>query len=403
MGTIGVEEFRAEARRWLEVNAEPRPVATARATTAWGEGSDAVAVFPGVDPEDERRRVAAASAWQTVKFKEGFGAIAWDPAYGGRGLSGRHERAFRDEESRFAVPAPTEIHAVTLGLVAPTILNHGSDELKAAFITRFLSGEFLACQLFSEPGAGSDLASLTCSAVRDGDDWLLTGQKVWTSGARVSQIGEAICRTDPSADKHQGMTAFLVPLDAPGIEIRPIRQMTGGASFNEVFLDQVRVPDANRLGAVGEGWRVALTTLALERGSSMHTTPGGSYRRLHQLVQHLGADTDPIIRQRLATIYTYNRLLDYTNRRIVAATKAGHAPGPESSIRKLAWLRSLGAIGELAATVLGPRICADTGEWGTYAWGEHLLGAPGYRIAGGSDEVQRNIIAERVLGLPREP
>jgi acyl-CoA dehydrogenase len=198
------------------------------------------------------------------------------------------------------------------------------------------------------------------------------------------------------------MTAYLVPLDAPGIEIRPIRQMTGGSSFNEVFLTDVRVPDRYRIGAPGEGWRVALTTLGFERSTSQHAAPGGSFRRLLQLARHLGLTADPIVRQELVKAYTLTRVLDYTNQRMSSAARAGGPPGPEGSIRKLAWVRSLTYTGDVATRLLGARIAADTGEWGTYAWSQHVLGAPGYHIAGGSDEIQRNIIAERVLRLPRD-
>jgi alkylation response protein AidB-like acyl-CoA dehydrogenase len=229
---------------------------------------------------------------------------------------------------------------------------------------------------------------------------VLNGQKVWTSGAQFASIGEAICRTDRTVPKHEGMTAFIVPMDAPGVEVRPIRQMTGGSSFNEVFLNDVRIPDANRLGGEGEGWRVALTTLGFERASSQHARPGGSFRRVLDLARHLGCTDDPIIRQELARAYIGSKLIKYTGLRVQAATRSGQRPGPEGSIRKLLWVQNLTRLGELAAQILGPRITADTGEWGTYAWAAHLLGAPGYHIAGGSDEIQRNIIGERVLGLP---
>jgi alkylation response protein AidB-like acyl-CoA dehydrogenase len=398
-----LEEFRADARAWLAVHAEPRSV-NGRSERGWGVGSDSVAVFPTVDPVEERRRCQEASAWQRLKYDAGYGAISWPEEFGGRGLPGPYERAFRAEERRFATPEPGELFSVTIGLVAPTIRVHGSESLQRRFIPPLLRTDLLACQLFSEPGAGSDLASLSCRAERDGDGWVLSGQKVWTSGATVAQFGEAICRTDSTAAKHHGMTAFLVPLDAPGVEVRPIRQMTGGASFNEVFLSDVRIADDLRLGEVGEGWRVALTTLGFERnGGSQHGSPGGSFRRLRALAEHLDLAGDPVVRQELAAVYANTRILGFLNERVRGAVRAGQGVGPEGSIRKLLWTQTLTRTGETAARLLGPRILADTGEWGTYAWTEHLLGAPGYRIAGGSDEIQRSIIAERVLGLPREP
>lgn len=394
--------FREEAREWLAFRLEPRPKRDV-AVQEWGVGSDSVEVFPSIDAEAEAASVRAAAAWQAEKYDAGYGAITWDPMFGGRGFPSAYERAFRSEERAFAVPAESELMAVTLGLIAPTIRRHGSVELCAEVIPSLLRADAIACQLFSEPGAGSDLASLSCFAERHGDHWILNGQKVWTSGAGVSTFGEAICRTDRTAAKHAGMTAFLVEMDAPGVEVRPIRQMTGGAAFNEVFLTNVKVPDRRRIGEVGEGWTVALTTLGFERGSSQHASPGGSFRRLLQLARHLECTADPLVRQELVEVYTLNRIVDYTNRRIGAAARAGETPGPEGSIRKLAWVRSLTRTGEVAARLLGPRVVADTGEWGTYAWSQHLLGAPGYRIAGGSDEIQRNIIAEKVLGLPRDP
>ena len=399
-----LERFRAEARAWLKRNAEPKPAGDGDRHQPWGHGSDSVAVFPTASPTEERARVKAASEWQRLKFDAGYGAITWPEQYGGAGLPSAFERAFRAEEQRFATPEPTELFPVTIGLVAPTVAVHGTEEQRRRFIRPLLRTDFLACQLFSEPGAGSDLASLSCRAERDGDGWVLAGQKVWSSGATLAHYGEAICRTDPGLPRHQGLTAFLVPLDADGVEVRPIRQMTGGASFNEVFLSDVRIPDDLRLGGVGQGWKVALTTLGYERsGGSQHGSPGGSFRRLLALAHHLGLTGDPVVRQELARIFTATRLLGFVNDRVRSAARAGQPPGPEGSIRKLAWTQNLTRTGELAARLLGPAIAADTGEWGTYAWTEHLLGAPGYRIAGGSDEIQRTIIAERVLGLPRSP
>jgi alkylation response protein AidB-like acyl-CoA dehydrogenase len=401
---VDLERFRAEARAWLERHAERKAVSEHGDDRPWGSGSDSVAVFPTCSPEDERVRVKAASEWQRLKFDAGYGALAWPEEYGGAGLSPAFERAFRAEERRFTTPEPTELFPVTIGLVAPTIASHGSEELKRRFIRPLLRTDLLACQLFSEPGAGSDLASLSCRAERDGDGWVLNGQKVWSSGAGLAQFGEAICRTDAALPRHQGLTAFLVPLDGGGVEVRPIRQMTGGASFNEVFLTDVRIPDDLRLGAVGEGWRVALTTLGFERsGGSQHGSPGGSFRRLLALARHLDLTGDAVVRQELAAAYTGSRLLGFVNDRVRHSARAGHPPGPEGSIRKLLWTENLTRTGEVAARLLGPAFAADTGAWGTYAWTEHLLGAPGYRIAGGSDEIQRNIIAERVLGLPRTP
>src|SRR5713101_1742973 len=281
-----LDDFRRTAREFLEANATrlKKPAGPAR----FGVGDDSVEVFPTLVEADERARLERFSAWQQLKFDAGFAAITWPAEHGGRGLPGRYEQAFRSEEAVFDTPEPTELFAATVGLIAPTISVHGSDELRQRYIRRLLRTDIFACQLFSEPGAGSDLASVACRAEKQLDEWVLNGQKVWTSGAQFAAIGEAICRTDPDAPKHQGITAFIVPMDAPGVEVRPIRQMTGGSSFNEVFLNDVRISDANRLGAEGGGWKVALTTLGFERASSQHATPGGSFRRLVDLARHLG-------------------------------------------------------------------------------------------------------------------
>jgi alkylation response protein AidB-like acyl-CoA dehydrogenase len=230
------------------------------------------------------------------------------------------------------------------------------------------------------------------------------GAKVWVSGAQFAGWGVLIARSDPDVPKHAGLTAFLLPMDSPGVEVRPIRQMSGGTSFNEVFFTGVRVPDSLRLGEVGGGWNVALTMLGFERAQSgAKTGVGGSWAQLRTLAAWSGRTGDPAVRQRLARVYIHERLRELTRQRVEAAHQRGATPGPEGSLGKLLWTQGLTAIGEAAALLLGPALTADTGEWGTYAWAEHVLGAPGYRIAGGSDEMQRNIIAERALGLPKEP
>jgi alkylation response protein AidB-like acyl-CoA dehydrogenase len=394
-------QFRTEACQFLEAHAEPKRKATGK--REYGVGSESVEVFPALDEEREKERIGKVSEWYRTRFDAGFGAITWPSDYGGRGLPSVYARLYRAEESRFNTPPPTELFAVTVDLIAPTILAHGSDEQRRKFISPLLRTDVLACQLFSEPGAGSDLASLSCRAETCGATWLLNGQKVWTSGARHAGLGLAICRTDPLAEKHIGMTAFLIPMDKPGVDVRPIRQMTGGSSFNEVFLTNVEIPDSHRLGALGQGWNVAKTTLRLERASAHVTSPGGSFGRLRDLAQHLNRTGDAVIRQELARVFIGGQVIRYTDERVRAQLKSHQTPGPEGSIRKLLWVQNLNRIGQVAAAVLGPRITADTSEWGTYAWAAHLLGAPGYRIAGGSDEIQRNIIAERVLGLPSDP
>ena len=285
-------------------------------------------------------------------------------------------------------------------------MTFGDDAQREQLVERFLSARELCCQLFSEPGAGSDLGGLACRAARDGDEWVVNGQKVWSSGARFSEWGELIARSDPDAVKHKGLTAFIIPMDLPGIEVRPIRQMSGGASFNEVFFSDVRVPDSMRLGDVGEGWRVALTTLGFERDRSTEAQTGrvgGSWAQLLATARAMGVTDDPVIRQSLATAYTHERIESYLNRRLADLVAAGATPGPEGSLGKLLWTNGMTLFSDVVSQILGPALIADTGAWGTYGWSEHVLGAPGYRIAGGSDEIQRNIIGEHVLGLPAEP
>jgi len=267
-------------------------------------------------------------------------------------------------------------------------------------------GDLVGCQLFSEPAAGSDLAGLQTRAERDGDEWIVNGQKVWTSGAQYSDIGEIICRTDPDAPKHKGLTGFVVNMKAPGVEVRPLRQMTGGASFNEVFFTDVRIPDDHRLGDVNQGWSVALTTLMNERASIGGGGAGGgatSTTRLIELLRHLGKEGDPVLRQRVADVYINAQVAKYTNQRAMAKIKAGGLPGPEMSIAKLSLTNNMTRVANLLSLALGPKLIADTGEWGTFAWSELVLGIPGMRVAGGTDEIMRNIVGERVLGLPKEP
>jgi alkylation response protein AidB-like acyl-CoA dehydrogenase len=340
--------------------------------------------------------------WQGRKFAAGFGAISLPTQVGGRGLPHDFERAFAGIERGYVVPPSNELFRVTLNLVAPTIAEYGTEALQSTVLHEILTGRVLVCQLFSEPDAGSDLASLRCRARREGDEWVLDGHKVWTSGANMAEYGQLIARTDTAAG-HRGLTAFMVPLDLPGITVRPIRQMTGGASFNEVFLDSVRLPDQLRLGDIGQGWEVALATLAFERETSgeHHLEVGGSVERVIELARSLGRHADPTVRNRLADLYIRYRVLELTNQRAAAREEEG--PGAIGSIGKLFWTQNMAAMSDVVSMLLGARLTADSGEWGTYAWAEHVLGAPGYRIAGGSDEIQRNIIGERVLLLPREP
>ncbi|MFM8484109.1 MAG: acyl-CoA dehydrogenase family protein [Actinomycetota bacterium] len=396
-----LEDFQAEALAFLEANA---PRKEAEKKFVWGEGSDKVAMFEEKDRRREEVDVAAACAWRHKKFDAGFGYISGPAEYGGRGLPGAYARAYDALESKFEIPNQS-CFTIGLGMVAPTIVAHGSDTARDLYVRRMYRGEIVGCQLFSEPGAGSDLASLATKAERDGDEWVITGQKVWTSGAHYSHIGEIIARTDFDLPKHKGLTGFIVDMKAPGVEIRPLRQMTGGASFNEVFFTEVRVRDDHRLGDVNNGWNVALTTLMNERAAigAGGGGGGGLFSLVVEMVKFYGLDRDPVVRDELTKVIIHNRVAAYNNQRAMDKIKAGQMPGPEMSLAKLTGTMNMMRLGDFVSLVLGPKLIADSGEWGTYAWSQLILGTPGGRIAGGSDEVMRNIVAERVLGLPKDP
>jgi acyl-CoA dehydrogenase len=403
-----LETFAAECRSFLDANATPKQT-TADRTFTWGEGDDDPALFDEIAPDVERAALAEAKAWRAARWDAGLGWITGPTELGGRGLSPAHEKTYTALEARYVVPDQS-FFGIGFGMIAPTLLAHGTDEVRQRYLPAMYRGDIVACQLFSEPGAGSDLAGLQSRAERDGDEWRITGQKVWTSGAQYSDIGEVICRTDADQPKHRGLTGFVVDMKAPGVEVRPLRQMTGGASFNEVFFTDVRVPDSHRLGDVNQGWTVALTTLMNERasiggggGGSGLGSGQNSIVGLTEMLRRFGLSDHPVYRQRLMSLYSDMYVARLNNQRALDKIKAGQLPGPELSIAKLSLTANLTNMAELVAEVLGPRITADTGEWGTFSWAGYLLGTPGMRIAGGTDEVMRNIIGERVLGLPKEP
>jgi alkylation response protein AidB-like acyl-CoA dehydrogenase len=378
--------WREEFRAWLEENA-PK--------------------FTGQPPEHDMEigggdYLARAKRWQATKFDAGFARITWEPEFGGRRGTTTQQIIFSQEEARYDVP--TAVFVIGLGMIAPTLRACGTDAQQHRYLTKLLRGEEIWSQLFSEPGAGSDVASLSMTAVRDGDEWVLNGQKVWTSGAQYSDFGEIICRSNPEAEKHKGITAFIVDMRAPGVTIKPLKQMNGGASFNEVFFDDVRVPSENVLGAVHEGWTVAITTLMNERvaiGSGGGGSGRGSVHDLIELAQRRGKNTDPLMRQRLADLYTRSRIQKFSSMRTLTASLKGKVPGPEGSIGKLFGGRLLTEMGEVAIDLVGMGAVARADD--DYRWHQAALGAPAAHIAGGSDEVMKNIIGERVLGLPGEP
>ncbi len=399
MADITIEQFEKEAIAFLEAHVEKRPVEKA---FVWGEGSDNF--YREKDREQEAQNAEEAKKWRQTKFDAGFGWISGPKSYGGRELPPSYDRLYSQIESTYRVPDQSAF-AISLGMVTPTILDHGSQEARDMYVRKLWRGEMIASQLFSEPGAGSDLASLTTKAVKDGDEWVITGQKVWTTGAHYSDIGEIMTRTDWDLPKHKGLTAFIIDFKDPNVEVRPLKQMTGGASFNEIFFNEVRVKDNMRLGDVNNGWNVALTTLMNERASIGTNNSGDNnlLTRVIAMVKHYGLEKDPLIRTELADIVMNYRIAAMNAGRTTAKAKAGQLPGPEGSIGKMVLVNNQARLVKFLSHVLGPKLIADSGEWGTYAWANFVLGTPGLRIAGGSDEVMRNIVGERVLGLPKEP
>ena len=392
----GLGQFVDDARAWLRTVAEPRT------QIKWGVGPDSVAVFENWTAAQEREETDHIRAYEQTKFDAGWGSMNWPVEFGGRGLPMSYVLAFRREENAFDVPRRTEMFSVTQQLVAPAIAQWGTPEQCERYVRAMLRTDIIACQLFSETEAGSDLAAVRTRAVERDGRWTITGHKVWTSGARVADVGVAVCRTDPEAPKHKGLTVFLVPMDAPGVTVRPIRQMTGGSSFNEVYLDGVELSDDYRLGPVGQGWPVALTVLAAERLDAGNLGLANADQAV-ELARHLGRELSEIERDKVADLVTRSYVQRVTGMRVAAAVVADKDPGPEASVGKLLATDTMARTSEVVRMLLGRDLIADSGEWGTFAWTEHVLGAPGYRIAGGTDEIQRNILAERVLGLPREP
>jgi alkylation response protein AidB-like acyl-CoA dehydrogenase len=415
MAQPDMDTWRTQVRQWLASVLEP-----GREPQSSGDTPD-LAVFHDLPEDEERLLLERCRAYQRARFDAGYQGLTLPQHLGGQGLGAAHVAAFAEEESAFRVPPSTELISVTVRLVAMAVSLFGTAGQRESYARAFLRTDLLACQLFSEPGAGSDLAALRTRARQEGrgeegceeggeengeaGDWVIDGQKVWTSGAQFADYGLLLARTDPDVVKQAGITAFLVPMEAPGVEIRPIRQMSGGASFNEVFLSGVRVPDRLRIGRPGQGWEVATTTLVFERTASGggNRRKGGTFDDVLALARSLGRTGDPLVRQRLADLYVRTALRAATVDRVARASAGGGRPGPEASLTKLMASDLLTRTGQTAAELMGARISADTGEPDTFAWTQHLLGAPGYRLAGGTDQIQRNLIGERVLKLPGEP
>ena len=376
--------FRQEAADWLKANAPSKQDL---------EGMD---------------EIEAAKFWQKKKYDAGWACITWNKEFGGRGATAIQSVIWNQEESKYDVPQG--VFQIGQGMAAPTLMTWGQPEHHERYLPKLASGEEIWCQLFSEPAGGSDLAALRTKAEKEGDDWIINGQKIWTSGAHYSDYGILVVRTDPNVAKHKGLSYFFLDMKSPGVEIKPIKQLTGGAGFNEVYFTDVRIPDSQRLGEVGQGWQVALTTLMNERAAIGGGGGGVNVDLAYKIASEVMIDgktatQDSAVRAKLANWYVQESGLKFTGYRSMTALSKGTTPGPEHSIGKL-----VGAPKnqEMAS------FCMDLMEMNGAIWDEELskeaglvqmsyMGSPGLRIAGGTDEIMANIIAERVLGLPQEP
>lgn len=395
MGPSGLDEFRREATEKLAGFAERRQ----KEATRWGVGDDRVSVV-AERSEGEAEELSALRRYRSYLAEHGLGWVEGPRAFGGRELSPAHAAVLREVESEFDLPDDSYVR-FSVSTLTPTLLAHGTEEQRRSWLPLLRSAELIACQLYSEPGAGSDLAGLTTRAVRDGEGWRVSGQKVWSSGAHYSDVGLCIARTSPDKPKHSGLTTFLLDMDSPGVEIRPIRQLTGGASFDEVFLDDVYVPDERRVGEIDQGWSVVVTSLLNER-SAIGTEVGvdeALVERLLDLVRHVGTPIDAQTRDAAARIAVRAWAARLTTARFL---EGGGTPGPELALSKLLATDLLRSMSDLAADVLGAAHVADSGDWGTYAWSELTLGLPGLRVGGGTDEILKNTVGERVLHLPKD-
>jgi alkylation response protein AidB-like acyl-CoA dehydrogenase len=385
------EHFRERVQRFLRENLPP----------GWGKGGGRP---PGMS------QIEFLKDWQRRLYDNGFLGMAWPKQYGGQGASQVEMAIFNEEVARLRAPGP--LNVLGLSMAGPTIITHGTEEQKKRYLPRILNCEEIWCQGFSEPNAGSDLASLKTRAELKGDEFIVNGQKVWTTLGHISDMCMLLVRTDPEAPKHRGLSYLLVEMRTPGITVKPLRQMTGEAEFNEVFFDEVRVPRANLLGPQNEGWRVATTTLMNERGTSALATVT-RYRIVFDEIVDLARSTrrngepasqDPVMRQQLAQCYVDLEMMRFTAYRTFSKILKGGNPGPEGSISKLAWSELNQRMMELVMELEGPASQLMRGsphaiEGGR--WQHHFLRSRANTIEAGTSEIQRNIIAERVLGLPR--
>lgn len=384
--------FRAEARQWVEANAPKQYEEELRAASL------------GRTQLKNANILDVAKAWQKKKSDAGWAVPHWPKEYGGRGATPIERVIWQQEEGVYGKLA--RMFIIGQGMCAPTMMAFASEEQKRKYVPRIASGEDIWCQLFSEPAGGSDVAGLRTRAEKDGDDWIVNGQKIWTSGAQHSSYGILITRTDPNVPKHKGLTMFFLDVRSPGVEIKPIKQANGQAEFNEVYFTNVRIPDSQRLGAVGDGWNVSLTTLMNER-MSIGASVATGFPELFEFASHFMLDDGPAldnraVRAKLASWAVKDSGLRYTSYRSISALSKGERPGPENSIGKLvggAMMQEIATYAldlQGAAGVLsGPDDAELAGKFQAM-----LLRSPATRVEGGTDEILRNIIAERVLGLP---
>jgi len=380
-------KFRAELRSWLDANI---PEGWRERGNVAGRGDEAIS-----------------KEWSKKLYEAGYSGLTWPKEFGGAGAPYTYQAIFLEETAR-AEP-PDHIGVIGLGMAGPTIISHGTDEQKKRHLQNILSGEDVWCQGFSEPGSGSDLASLRTKAVDDGDAFVVNGQKVWSSFAHIADWCILLVRTDPDAPKHEGITYLLVDMHSPGVEVRPLRQITGDPEFNEIFFNDVRVPKENLLGEVNQGWKVAMTTLLHERGTlgfALTARLEVMVRKLIELAKqtsvngHTAAE-DPLFRDRITQQWISLQGLRFTNYRALTGLMKTGVPGPEGSIAKLHWSETNQELTALALEIMGPLAQLDEdGIWNGF-WQYQQLRSRGNTIEAGTSEVLRNIIAERVLGLPR--
>lgn len=386
--------FRKEVRAWLDANA-PRQYEAGLKSSGFGHTA-----LEGVDV------MKASKDWQKKKYDAGWACLHWPKEYGGRGATPIERVIWQQEEGVYAVLS--SLFIIGHGMCGPTMMAYASEEAKKKYLPPLAAGENIWCQLFSEPAGGSDLAGLRTKAEKDGDDWVINGQKIWTSGAHYSDYGILITRTDPTVPKHKGLTMFFLDMKSPGIEIRPIKQVNGQSGFNEVYFTDVRIPDSQRLGKVGDGWSVSLTTLMNERLSIGAGMPTGFPELLDFCTTLETADgpaiDNPAVRSKLATWAVRTSGLRYTAFRSISALSKGETPGPENSIGKLVAGPTMQEIAAFAldlqgeaGALLSPEQAAANARFQAM-----LLRSPATRVEGGTDEILRNIIAERVLGLPAD-